>query len=374
MTPTIVRISGYPVLTLKVIQDNRETLFEVQSSVLQQSGRYFEGLLGNNFIERRPRDGEPWIVDMHEIDSNVIEKVLRFLHDEDPAPLKDLPEDELVNLVELIDFLQCHKVFHYLAISYWAARVSAASTKSLQGTGGQLLYVALHMDLDTLVKELLDGLQHEVNNSQGGASSSHTVGQSLCLRDGTPLMFHPCLNKFNLPVLLMNNRDKLWAAEAQAKAEALELYYTGISPYFPCGHKNNLATCQKNYGDAARKMSCYYALSGFLMHELMGRGLEPGSFTLEAQASKSAEACFDMLDMINLVGLQYHADRHNSCNPIQGLRDGLRAIRQRFEAERKEYDIFPMPEYLEQGMQKRRWESDALLLDADISSPNASGF
>ncbi|KAH7020801.1 uncharacterized protein B0I36DRAFT_367285 [Microdochium trichocladiopsis] len=368
-TPDIY-LDGLGDLTVRVAYNNTTTDLLVCSRTLARASKYFSKLLYGDYAESKWKAGTgDWVVAMHEVEPQMLAKLLRFLHTHDQAQLQSFTAPEVSDAVCVIDYLRCERSFSSVVTSYWSSRIRDQLNAEPEQNCNILLHASLHLGLSDQFTTLMDRLQSEVNKIKpreefSAKTSSMRKDKALPLTrsDDELLSLDDRLERFGLEDLLRWRRDALWGKELEYKCKGLLIYRSRLLPYLPSTSASattrqaavraiaqGLAPPRNRKIKAARNRSDQYALCV----ELRAQGMASENFNPGSHQYESLLACFQAL---RGIFPRHPRQRLNSPRrfAIMQMRKELRVVEHEFRQIVQDHNKFDMPPQLEQFLQDQR--------------------
>lgn len=351
-------------LILRLIYDGTTTDVKVCSRTLARSCKFFSTLLYGPFKESNSGlRAQGWVVVMEELEPETVVRILRFVHLHDTREMKGLTGMQIRDVVHMLDYLGCEKLFRDV-MGAWEATIRKEASKSMKMAGNGLLYAALYLGLKECFVKMMNKLQNQANNrdccvppsKSTSATALRDKNMPLRFRNNKPMEFDPMLQQFGLAGLLKARRDFLWAIEQDNKRKGLELYDKLFGKYLPNkdAGKNPRTNRVKEIAqgpvpppNAPVDASVQYHLCA----QLQRKRMPSENFQWANHQAGSLLSCFEKLRGLD----PFPRPPNNQKSPqVQRVESGLRRLGLAYYRQVIKYDKFDLPKWLEDFLESRK--------------------
>lgn len=167
--PATTRLDPDGDLTLVIGQNSKKRDFVVCSRTLSRASLVFKRMLNGNFLEARPTDGSPWVVNLPEDHPGVAKILLAIIHsrfDLAPALGERPPTKELYEVLVFTDKYDLTRLLRPWAQSW----IPSADTFSKSTDYNRLLGIAWELGaesaLEILARRMVSGFGIDLTNGQ----------------------------------------------------------------------------------------------------------------------------------------------------------------------------------------------------------------
>lgn len=137
---------------------------------------------------------------MEELEPETLVLILRFVHLHDTREMKGLTGMQIRDVVHMLDYLGCEKLFRDV-VGAWEATIRKEASKSMKMAGNGLLYAALYLGLKECFVKMMNKLQNQANNpdccvppsKSTSATALRDKNMPLRFRNNKPMEFDPML-------------------------------------------------------------------------------------------------------------------------------------------------------------------------------------